>query len=68
MFFSVQIKDLLTPAEKALDDVSALIKPMKPQLDELKELLQNGSQQAQDAQDNADKADDEAAAANEVRV
>lgn len=63
----MQVKEQLIPAEKALDDVSALIKPMKPQLDKLKELLQNGSQQAQDAQDDAGKADNEAAAANEVR-
>ncbi|XP_054472751.1 laminin subunit beta-3 [Anoplopoma fimbria] len=60
----VKAKDQLSPAEKALDDVSLLMKPMKPQLDELKELLQNGGQWAQDAQDNADKAEDEAAAAD----
>ncbi|KAA8593691.1 hypothetical protein FQN60_009807 [Etheostoma spectabile] len=59
------VKEQLIPAEKALDDASALINPMKPQLDELNKLLQNGSQQAQDAQDNADKAEDEAAAADE---
>lgn len=63
----MQAKDKLTPAEKSLDDVSTLIKPMKPELDELKDLLQKGSQQARDAQENADKAEDEAAAANEVR-
>lgn len=58
-------EDQLSPAEKALDDVSDLIKPMKPQLDDLKDLLQKGDQQAQDAQDDADKAEDEAAFANE---
>ncbi|XP_042257146.1 laminin subunit beta-3-like [Thunnus maccoyii] len=58
-------KDQLSPAEKTLDDVSTLMKPMKPQLDELKDLLQSGGQQAQEAQDNADKAEDEAADANE---
>lgn len=63
----IQAKNQLTPAEKALDDVTTMIKPMKPQLDELKDLLQDGVQQAQDAQDNAVKAEDEAAAANEVR-
>lgn len=60
-----EAKNQLSPAEKALDDVSTLIKPMKPQLDELKDLLENGDQQAQDAQEDADKAEDEAAAANE---
>lgn len=63
----MQAKDQLSPAEKALDDVSTLIKPMKPQLDELKDLLQNGGQQAQDAQEDANKAEDEADAANKVR-
>lgn len=62
-----QAEEQLNPAEKALDDVSELIKPMKPQLDKLKDLLQNGSQQAEDAQKNADKAEDEATQANEVR-
>lgn len=60
-----EAKDQLAPAEKALEDVSTLIKPMKPKLDELKDLLQNGGQQAQDAQENADKAENEAASANE---
>lgn len=63
----MQARDQLSPAEKALDDVSTLITPMKPQLDELKDLLQNAGQQAQDAQDNAGKAEQEAAAANKVR-
>ncbi|KAM8757559.1 laminin subunit beta-3 isoform 1-T2 [Acanthopagrus schlegelii] len=58
-------KDQLSPAEKALDDVSTLTKPMKPQLDELKDLLKVGDQQAQDAQENADNAVDEAASAKE---
>ncbi|XP_053171447.1 laminin subunit beta-3 [Scomber japonicus] len=58
-------KEQLTPAERALDDVSTLMKPVKPQLDELKDLLKRGGQQAQDAQDNADNAEDEAADANE---
>lgn len=65
--FFMQAKEQLTPAERALDDVSTLMKPVKPQLDELKDLLKRGGQQAQDAQDNADKAEDEAADANEVR-
>ncbi|XP_030584440.1 laminin subunit beta-3 [Archocentrus centrarchus] len=58
-------KDQLTPAEKALDDVSTLIKPMKPQLDMLKDLLQNGGQQVEGAQENAEKAGKEAAAGNQ---
>ncbi|XP_029286569.1 laminin subunit beta-3 [Cottoperca gobio] len=61
-------KDQLRPAEKALDDVSTLIKPMKPQLDELKDLLQNGGQQAQDAKENSENAEDEADAANKEVV
>ena len=67
VLFFLQAEDQLRPAEKALDDVSDLIKPMKPQLDELKDLLEKGDQNAQDAQDNADKAEDEATSANEVR-
>lgn len=55
------------PAEKALDDVATLIKPMKPQLDELRDLLQDGGQQAEDARENAEKADKEAAAGNQVK-
>lgn len=55
------------PAEKALDDVSTLIKPMKPQLDKLKDLLQDGGQLAEDARENAEKADKEAAAGNQVK-
>nr|XP_046236163.1 laminin subunit beta-3-like isoform X2 [Scatophagus argus]XP_046236168.1 laminin subunit beta-3-like isoform X2 [Scatophagus argus] len=58
-------KDQLRPVEKALDDVSTLIKPMKPQLEELKDLLRNGDQQAQDALENADNAVDEASSASE---
>lgn len=58
-------KDQLTPAEKALDDVSTLIKPMKPQLDTLKDLLQNGGQQVEGAQENAEKAGKEATAGNQ---
>ncbi|XP_053291489.1 laminin subunit beta-3 isoform X2 [Pleuronectes platessa] len=54
----------LTPAEKDLDDVSTLIKPIKLQLDEISDTLQNGSQQAQLAKASADQAEDEAAAAN----
>ncbi|TKS70569.1 Laminin subunit beta-3 [Collichthys lucidus] len=56
-------KDQLIPAEKALDDVLSLIKPMKPQLDELKDLLQRGSEKALGAKDNADNAEDKAALA-----
>lgn len=67
MIFFIQAKDQLSPAEKALDDVSTLMKPVKPQLDELKDLLQSGEQQAKDTQENADKAEDEASIANEVR-
>lgn len=64
----VQAKDQMSPAEKALDDTAALIKPMKPQLDELKQLLQNGGQQAEEAQSNADDAADEATSASEVKI
>lgn len=63
----MQVNNQLSPAERALDDAAALIKPMKSQLDELKGLLQNSRQQAQDAQDSAFNAVDEAASANEVR-
>lgn len=64
----MQTKEQLIPAEKTLDDVSKLIKPMKPQLDELKELLKNGGQLAEDAQEDAEKAQDEADAAEEDLV
>ncbi|XP_017279258.1 laminin subunit beta-3 [Kryptolebias marmoratus] len=60
-----QVKNQLSPAEKALDDVSALLKPMKSQLGDLKELLKNGLQKAEDAEKNADKANEDAAAANQ---
>lgn len=67
MILFTQAKNQLSPAEKALDDVSDLVDPMKPQLDELKDLVKNGKLKAQEAQEDADKAEDEAAAANEVR-
>lgn len=63
----MQVKDQLSPAEKLLDDVSALIKPMDSQLGELKELLKDGLQKAQDSQDKADKAEEDTAAASQVR-
>lgn len=66
MFLLMQIKDQLRAAEKTLDDVSKLIKPLTPQLDELKGLLHDGDQLAHDASDDADEAVDNAAAANEV--
>lgn len=65
--FIIQAKDQVSSAEKALDDVSTLITPMKPQLDTLKDLLQNGGQQAQGAQENAEQADKEATAGNQVK-
>ncbi|XP_061583968.1 laminin subunit beta-3-like [Cololabis saira] len=55
----------LSPAEKALDDVSTLLKPTKPQLDELKNVLEKAGGRAQDVQDDADRAEDEAAAAEQ---
>ncbi|XP_028262926.1 laminin subunit beta-3 [Parambassis ranga] len=57
-------KDQLSPAEKSLNDIAALVTPIKPQLEGLRDLLQNGEQKVQDAQKNADKAEDEAAAAD----
>lgn len=62
----MQAKEQLSPAEKALDDASDLIKPMKPQLDELKDLLKTVVPLVQNVTDNAESAEDEAAAANEV--
>lgn len=61
----LKVQEQVSPAEKALDEVSTLMTPMKPQLDELKDLLQKGGHQAQDAQDKADQAEDEATAATE---
>lgn len=66
VIFFIQAKDQLIPAEKALDDVSTLIKSIKPQLDELKDVLQRGSKKAENAKDNADDAEDKADLANDV--
>ncbi|XP_068172134.1 laminin subunit beta-3-like [Antennarius striatus] len=60
-----KVADQLRPAEKALDDVSTLIRPMKPKLDELRNLLNSADQLAKDAQDDADDALDEADLADE---
>ncbi len=67
VLFLMQAKEQLSPAEKVLDDVSTLTKPMKPQLMELKDLLQKGGQQAQDALEDAGDAADEAASGKDVR-
>lgn len=63
----IQVNNQLNPAERALDNAAALIKPIKPQLDKLKDLLQDGRQKAQGAKDSADEAADEADLANKVR-
>ena len=63
----MQAEDKLTPAEKDLDVVSELIKPIKPQLDMIEDMLQDGSRKAGLAQAAADDAEDEAAAANKVK-
>uniref|UniRef100_UPI003AAB3FD0 laminin subunit beta-3 n=1 Tax=Centroberyx gerrardi TaxID=166262 RepID=UPI003AAB3FD0 len=56
-------KAQLSPAEKAVGDVSALTTGMKPQLADLEDLLQAGGQLAQDATEDAGKAEEEADAA-----
>lgn len=56
----------MSPAEKVLDEASALMKPMKPQLENLKALLLDADQQAQDAEEKATKAEEEATAADQV--
>lgn len=64
----MQVKEQLSPAEKVLDDITTLMKPMESQLGELKELLKNGLQKAQDSQEKADKAEEDTAAANQVTL
>lgn len=66
MNLSIQAKDLLSPTEKSLNDIAALVTPIKPQLEVLRDLLQDGEQKVQDAQKNADKAEDEATTADKV--
>lgn len=58
-----QARDQLGPAEKVLDDVAALMSPVKPQLDKLRDLLQGAGHKAQDAGDEAGRAEGEAEAA-----
>jgi hypothetical protein len=65
---SLQTKAQLTPAVKALGEVSALAEGMKPQLEGLKALVRSGGLLAQNAEGEANKANKEADAATRVSV
>ncbi|XP_029907597.1 laminin subunit beta-3 [Myripristis murdjan] len=55
-------KAQLKPAEKTMNDLTALKDQIRPQLEKLKDLLQDRDQLADNATDTADKAEDEALA------